>query len=58
VYAAASSGDACSRLETLNSRPANLRSVKPELVRWTNDGLTIDGPALSCPETVPERKSR
>jgi dipeptidyl aminopeptidase/acylaminoacyl peptidase len=36
-------GDACSRLETPDLESANLRSVKPELIRWTNDGLTIEG---------------
>ncbi len=42
-------GDACSRLSTPDLDPAGLRSVKPELVRWTSDGFTIEG-LLYLPE--------
>jgi len=45
-------GDACSRLQTPELDPANVRSVKPELVRWINDGLTIEG-LLYMPDVPP-----
>ncbi len=36
-------GDPCSTLSTPELAPANLRSIEPELVRWRNRGLTIEG---------------
>ncbi len=40
---AAHLGDACQALSTPTLAPANLRSVKPELVKWTNGAMTIEG---------------
>jgi dipeptidyl aminopeptidase/acylaminoacyl peptidase len=36
-------GGSCLPVNTPETEPANLRSVKPELVRWQNGGLTIEG---------------
>jgi dipeptidyl aminopeptidase/acylaminoacyl peptidase len=36
-------GDACTALPIPELAPANLRSIEPELVRWKNGNLTIEG---------------
>ena len=36
-------GDSCSVVNTPETEPAKLLSVKPELVHWQNGGLTIEG---------------
>ncbi len=36
-------GEACSRLPAPALEPANLHTVKPELVRWQSGGLTVEG---------------
>jgi dipeptidyl aminopeptidase/acylaminoacyl peptidase len=46
---AARLGDACQSLSTPTLAPADLRSVKPELVKWTNGAMTIEG-LLYMPE--------
>ena len=40
---AAKLGDPCQTVPTPDVAPANLRMVKPELIRWKSDGLTIEG---------------
>ena len=42
-------GDACTALPTPDLAPAGLRFVAPELVKWQNGGLTIEG-LLYMPE--------
>ncbi len=46
---AAHLGDPCTTLSTPALAPAGLRSVKPELIKWTNGGFTIEG-LLYMPE--------
>jgi dipeptidyl aminopeptidase/acylaminoacyl peptidase len=36
-------GDPCQAVPAPELAPANLRMVKPELIRWQSDGLTIEG---------------
>jgi dipeptidyl aminopeptidase/acylaminoacyl peptidase len=36
-------GDPCSTLQTPTLEPANLRTVKPELIRWQSGEFTIEG---------------
>ncbi|MGD0736564.1 MAG: prolyl oligopeptidase family serine peptidase [Terracidiphilus sp.] len=48
---AAHLGDPCSAVNTPETEPANLISVKPELVHWQNGGLTIEG-LLYLPQTA------
>jgi dipeptidyl aminopeptidase/acylaminoacyl peptidase len=44
-------GESCSAVNTPETEPANLLSVKPELVHWQNGGLTIEG-LLYLPHTA------
>ncbi len=48
---AANLGEPCQTVATPELAPHNLRSVKPELVRWKSDGLTIEG-LLFLPESA------
>jgi dipeptidyl aminopeptidase/acylaminoacyl peptidase len=48
---AARLGESCLPVNTPETVPANLRSVKPELVRWQSGGLTIEG-LLYMPQTA------
>ena len=54
---AANLGGPCQTLPTPELTPANLRTVKPELVRWQSDGFTIEGllymPPVSGSAKVP-----
>jgi dipeptidyl aminopeptidase/acylaminoacyl peptidase len=36
-------GDPCRTVNTPEMNPPNLRMVKPELIQWKSDGLTIEG---------------
>jgi len=40
---AAKLGDPCRTVNTPEMNPSNLRMVKPELIEWQSDGLTIQG---------------
>lgn len=40
---AAHLGDACTTLQTPQTEPEHLRSVKPELVRWQSGGFDVEG---------------
>jgi len=44
-------GESCSAVKTPETEPANLLSIKPELVHWQNGGLTIEG-LLYLPHTA------
>ena len=54
---AAKLGDPCQTVPTPELAPANLRMVKPELVRWQSGGFTIEGllylPPGAASEKVP-----